>query len=116
MRQHSRPYGTCNYYGLGKKVSKVGQKAVPEAKGSLGKAFGKARKYVSATGSEIREVSKSARSLCRKQIAKLRGPKYAVSGVPVNAEMLAEEFSKENISFRKTLKSNLQTFAEKGRY
>lgn len=100
--------------GSAKKVSKVGQKAVSEAKNSLGKAFGKARKYASATGSEIREVSKSARSLCRKQIAKFRGPKYAVSGVPVNAEMLAEEFAKENMSFRKILKPNLQTFAEKG--
>ena len=99
--------------GSAKKVSKVGQKAVSEAKNSLGKAFGKARKYASATGSEIREVSKSARSLCRKQIAKLRGPKYAVSSVPVNAEMLAEEFAKENKVFRKAVNPNIQLFAEK---
>lgn len=99
--------------GSAKKVSKVGQKAVSEAKSSLGKAFGKARKYTSTVESETRAIAKSARVFCRKEIAKLRGPKYAVSSVPVNAEILAEEFSKENMSFRKTLKPNLQTFAEK---
>lgn len=99
--------------GSAKKVSKVGQKAMSEAKSSFGKAFRKARKYTSTIGNETRAIAKSARAFCRKEIAKLRGPKYAVSSVPVNAEMLAEEFAKENKVFRKAVNPNIQLFAEK---
>ena len=53
----------------------------------------------------MRAMRNSVRALCRKEVAKLCGPRLAPAGVPVNARMLAEEFSAEKRFVRKVAKA-----------
>ena len=95
--------------GTAKDVGKLNQQAISEAKSQLKNALGKARKFGSTVSNEVRAMRNSARALCRKEVAKLCGPRLAPAGVPVNARMLAEEFSAEKRFVRKSASGTNKT-------